>query len=248
MSTPVLIDISMLAHRLIPDEIPLAGDGEREFVPVFPEALTKMLAGADAETAQLFDETLRAYKRATHAKDQDSKKRGKRNGRLGVEDASAGVGDFIHLWSRLREAGKSAVYGFPESANGSESSVEESQWIRQQIEDGHLRYHLRSAYSSRLGIKPDPLLDQYYFEVLAGLTVGRIQSPRTRLLLASVGTVTLEILAQATGVLLLDPEKNLSSAKGRMVDTIQGYIERKRRFFAEIQPYQVLEQLIEAWS
>ena len=232
MSQPVLIDISMLAHGLIPIEIVSPEDDGREFTPIFPEALVRFLPQTDSESAQLFEETLRAYKRATHTEKNHPKQRLGRDRRRSDEDVLDRIGDFMLLFRKLRQAGERSIYKLEQTENG---SIEESEWLGNQVEDEHLRYHIRTAYHSRLGIEANPQLDRYYLEVLAALTIGRSQSPRTRLLLASVGSVTLDILAAATGALTFDVERNLGSTTERMAGTVKQYGERKRRFFAEME-------------
>lgn len=229
MRSRVLVDVSMLAHQALPtDESWWMDRANSSFELVFPQTLAAFLRGETDQAANLLGELIVAYKGKKPAGD---------SGQAATE-ADAEEGELrttmLHIADQYGRAfqrleGKGLIEEYAVADNS-----EQAAWLQRLIQDEDLRDYIRNAYATRLGLPRDAQLDQYFFDVLAGMTVaGSAAAPDPHLLVSS-GSETLHVLSDAVGPPVVSVNALLPGARDKQLQNLQHFEQTRGQLAAEL--------------
>lgn len=219
MAKKVLLDISLLADEVLSPKKLQQAPARSDFVLQVPAALAKMI---DKEP-DLLGRFIRAYKRrwAWRRKHEASirgriellRKRPETVNELNGQEAMRTVEGIREDFASLVGQGLIEQYSRP-----------------QDFGDGMLRQRLRGIYQTELDTVAHPLFDEYYLDVLHGMTVGVTHSPQVCSLLISIGTTTLQILSQLADTAMIGVDEWARSGTAGARRFADDYIRAKREF------------------
>lgn len=219
MARRVLLDISLLADEVIsPKKLQQALTGS-DFVLQVPTALAEMI---DKEPDSLV-RFICAYKRrwawrreheaSIQGRIELLRKRPETVNELNRQEAIQIVKRIREDFAPLVEQGRIERYSRPQGFG-----------------DDMLRQRLRGIYQTELDTVARPLFDEYYLDVLHGMTVGIAHSPQVCSLLISIGTTTLQILSQLAEAAMIELDEWARSGAIGARRFAEDYIRAKRQF------------------
>lgn len=229
MRSRVLVDVSLLADGTLPtDESWWLDRANSSFELVFPETLAAFLRGETDHAANLLGELIIAYKK----KAANTPEQADSDTKAAEDELRTSVLAIANQYGRA--FGRLAAKGLIEEYTVADGSPEAA-WLQRLIDDEDLRDYIRNAYVTHLGLPRDALLDHYYFELLAGMTVDGAPSADPYLLASSDAT-TLQVLSDAVGPPAVEVNALLPQAHDRQLQHLQKFQHTQGQLAAELAP------------